>query len=364
MTTRHRTHFYTEDLDLKFAAVDPSWGLPTPGLPNPAWVPIVNVRDVTTGLYYDAAGPPFWVAGAAPGLPDNAMAPADAAEAPFDAFFTLTVAATAIGSGGVGPDLEVIYEDAVIPAVAQTEMEHVHLIYEQKPRYTRQHDRAQDLILTLSRVAGITPRTLQTPDALIRRSSDGLYWGGAAWGAPGWQAMNEVSAANSPGFYDYTLATGDIDTSDTLYVTFRDTGLSNPTYEQEQVVLFDDRSAASVWDELEASHVVVGSFGESLTDAPSDVWEELEAAHATAGSFGVLAKEISSLVFRWRRDFAQVYNADRQLTQVIIRTYQTQAQYNADAAPVAAPTPAGSTTIQYDITYTNGLPTAVDSTEI
>ena len=359
MTTRQRNHYYSEDLELKFAAVDPAWALPVPGLPNPAWAPIVNIRDVTTGLYYDAAGPPFWVAGAAPGLPDNPMAPADVAEAPFDAFFTLTITAAQLGTGGVGPDLEVIYEDAVVPAAPQTEMEHIHLIHEQKSRYTRRHDRSKDLIFTLSQVVGATPQTTLLPDILIRRSSDNQYWTGAAWGAAAWQVMTELDAVNSPGIYVYlALTAADLDASDTLYVSYRNTtNPAYPLYENEQVILHNN-----TWDELIATYNTAGTFGLTAQSAAADVWDELETAHTVAGSFGQAVTRAFSLLFRWYREFDHVYNAGGQLTQVKIRTYESAAQYGADAAPAHPPTPAGSMTLQYDITYTNNRPSASDCT--
>jgi hypothetical protein len=63
----------------------------------------------------------------------------------------------------------------------------------------------------------------------------------------------------------------------------------------------EDAIVDKVWNELNASHVAVGSMGESLSDAAGGaspsviaaaVWDEATAGHVTASTFGKLAADI------------------------------------------------------------------------
>lgn len=122
MTTRQRTHIYTENLVAHVAAVIPALdAAPGPPLPAPAAAPTVDIYSPTQGYWQGAA----WGAGIA-GL---AMVQVDAnpLNTPFDAFFTYTLPTAAIATAYAAGDRElyIIYQSA---AIALYEMEKVHLV--------------------------------------------------------------------------------------------------------------------------------------------------------------------------------------------------------------------------------------------
>jgi len=121
---------HTEELQLTFG---PTATVGAGELEQPGLVPTVTILAIATGLYYDAAGGPFWVA--APVL--NPMFAAAAAMLDFYAANPILPANIDIAT--VGRDLMVKYEDKTTPDPF-TEFEHIVLYESELDRLEINHD--------------------------------------------------------------------------------------------------------------------------------------------------------------------------------------------------------------------------------
>lgn len=128
-TTRSRRHMHTEDLILSFG---PTATVGAGELEQPGLAPTATILALSTGLYYDDTGPPYWVA--APVL--VAMPVVDAAMPDFYAAAAILPANMDIAT--VGRDLMVKYEDKSTPDPF-TEFEHITLFESEMDRLETDH---------------------------------------------------------------------------------------------------------------------------------------------------------------------------------------------------------------------------------
>jgi hypothetical protein len=165
-------------------------------------------------------------------------------------------------------------------------------------RHENQHwDNIRAMVEIITAGAG---QTGLSPTVKIRRSSDGQWWDGAAWGGTATQVpMNEPDSTNLPGFYAYAIPGGGLTYSDGIdgYIFYIEESV-NSLIETVRVVPF----LQSAWDDLETSHTTAGTFGANLQEAVSTpaaladaVWDEPLAGHTTAGTAGKILGDTSAL---------------------------------------------------------------------
>tara|TARA_R110002126_G_scaffold43113_5_gene123818 strand:+ start:399 stop:1385 length:987 start_codon:yes stop_codon:yes gene_type:complete len=151
-------------------------------------------------------------------------------------------------------------------------------------------------------IAGVGQTGL-SPTVRIRRTSDGQWWSGAAWGGTATDvAMVETDVTDLPGFYSYAIPSGGLvyaDGAEGYLSVVKETTLSL----MEHVVT--DQLLQSSWDDLRTDHVTAGSFGTGVVvyalsalakgECATAVWNEPLAGHVTVGFAGQFLNDTAAL---------------------------------------------------------------------